>query len=243
MADWNTPTLSTAYATWHSQVLARDVDGLTLQVAAATNVPTGAFRYDRANNKFQEWNGSAYVDKVLAVAGGGTGSNTPAGIRGVLGLGDMALQNSNAVSITGGTLAGNGAGLTNLNALNIATGTVNQARLGGGTANSTTYLRGDQVWAVLNTYIVPSIGQGSPFGAVGEAYYPLYNAGNYVVLPLASANHGKRVILVNRTGHAWTVYAQSPDLILGATSWQFDYGIYSSVTLTADANYNVWDVL
>lgn len=41
-----------------------------------------------------------------------------------------------------------GANLTALNASNLASGTVATARLGGGTANSTTFLRGDNTWAV-----------------------------------------------------------------------------------------------
>lgn len=44
---------------------------------------------------------------------------------------------------------GNGSQLTSLVAGNIATGTIATARLGSGTANATTYLRGDQSWAVV----------------------------------------------------------------------------------------------
>lgn len=51
---------------------------------------------------------------------------------------------------TGGLSAtsftGNGSALTNLNATNIATGTVAVARLGSGTPTSSTYLRGDGAW-------------------------------------------------------------------------------------------------
>ena len=44
-----------------------------------------------------------------------------------------------------------GVNLTNLNASNLASGTVNTARLGTGTANSTTYLRGDNSWQTIST--------------------------------------------------------------------------------------------
>ena len=42
------------------------------------------------------------------------------------------------------------AGSYYLNASNLASGTVPTARLGSGTANSTTYLRGDQTWATIS---------------------------------------------------------------------------------------------
>jgi hypothetical protein len=45
--------------------------------------------------------------------------------------------------------SGDGSALTALNASNLASGTVSTARLGSGTANSTSYLRGDSTWATL----------------------------------------------------------------------------------------------
>ena len=58
----------------------------------------------------QEWDGSAWQNKVISIAGGGTGASTPSGILGNLNLGTMALQNATAVAITGGTITG----ITNL---------------------------------------------------------------------------------------------------------------------------------
>lgn len=52
-----------------------------------------------------------------------------------------------AGTVTGGTFSGSGASLTSLNASNLSSGTVGTARLGSGTANSSTYLRGDGTWA------------------------------------------------------------------------------------------------
>jgi|TARA_B100000287_G_scaffold201409_1_gene190208 hypothetical protein len=48
---------------------------------------------------------------------------------------------------TATSFSGSGANLTALNASNIASGTVPTARLGSGTANSTTFLRGDSTFA------------------------------------------------------------------------------------------------
>lgn len=48
--------------------------------------------------------GTLTLGGTLAVANGGTGSTTAAGARTGLGLGTMAIQNANAVAITGGTI-------------------------------------------------------------------------------------------------------------------------------------------
>jgi hypothetical protein len=106
MADWNQPVLATAYATWHSEMQARDVNALTLadtRLAAMTNIPTRAKRWDDTGKTFEDWTGAAWTDLVIGVAGGGTGSATAAGARTNLGLGTMAVQNAAAVAITGGT--------------------------------------------------------------------------------------------------------------------------------------------
>ena len=70
----------------------------------------------------------------------------------------------NAGVITATTFSGSGANLTNLNASNIASGTVPTARLGSGTANSSTFLRGDSTFQTVNTDLVsdtsPQLGGG-----------------------------------------------------------------------------------
>ena len=53
-------------------------------------------------------------------------------------------------NLTAPAFIGNGAQLTNLDANNITTGTVNSTRLGSGTANSNTYLAGDNTWKEIN---------------------------------------------------------------------------------------------
>jgi hypothetical protein len=53
-----------------------------------------------------------------------------------------------AGAITGTSFSGNGVALTAINASNISSGTVATARLGSGTANASTFLRGDQTYAV-----------------------------------------------------------------------------------------------
>jgi hypothetical protein len=53
-------------------------------------------------------------------------------------------------TITATAFSGSGASLTSLNASNLGSGTVPTARLASGTANSTTFLRGDQTWATIS---------------------------------------------------------------------------------------------
>ena len=83
------------------------------------------------------------------------------------GLGTMATQNANNVAITGGSITGitdlavadGGTGASTAagartslgtdDAANLTTGLVATARLASGTANSSSYLRGDQTWATL----------------------------------------------------------------------------------------------
>ena len=55
----------------------------------------------------------------------------------------------NAGVVTATSYNGSGASLTNLNASNIASGTVPTARLGSGTASSSTFLRGDSTFAAV----------------------------------------------------------------------------------------------
>lgn len=104
MADWSKPVITSNYVLFVDETKNRDIDAITLQRIPLTNPPTGSIKLVRAPVKFQEWDGSTFVDLVLSVAGGGTGSSTPSGAGAALGLGTMAYQNANAVAITGGSV-------------------------------------------------------------------------------------------------------------------------------------------
>jgi hypothetical protein len=108
MADWSKPAITDLYVDVLNYLSGKDSDSATLFLTAPSNTPVGAIRYLRASNKFQEWDGTAWQDKVLSIAGGGTGATTPAGIRVTLGLGTMSIQDAVNVGITGGSIVGLG---------------------------------------------------------------------------------------------------------------------------------------
>lgn len=118
MANWNNPTGSSTFSDFLSWMRALAIDAATFFVSSPTNQPTGAMKYDRATDKFQEWDGSTWVDQVIAIGGGGTGGSTASAARANLGLGALAVLGTvSDTEITGvdiSKVAGKGA-LASLN--------------------------------------------------------------------------------------------------------------------------------
>jgi len=106
VADWLKPTITSDYINFVAEVSGRLDDAAQMFVSDPTNQPVGAIRYQRSTNLLQEWDGAAWQNKVISIAGGGTGASTPAGILGNLNLGTMAVQNAVSVAITGGAISG-----------------------------------------------------------------------------------------------------------------------------------------
>jgi len=152
-ADFNEPGLTSAYTDVLSVLKERDVDALTLCVNDPSNIPTGAMKWLRASSKFQERVAGVWEDKVLSIAGGGTGGATASAARTALGLGTIATQDGNNVNITGGTIGT----LVDINGSRITSGTVPSARLGSGGAGA-----GAKVLADNQTFIdIPGAPAGS----------------------------------------------------------------------------------
>lgn len=78
---------------------------------------------------------------------------------------------------------GTGSNVTSLNASNIASGTVPTARLASGTANNTTYLRGDQTWATVTSGTLIPAGTIMIFAqtAAPTGFTKLTNLDNYAL--------------------------------------------------------------
>ena len=115
MANWSNPLITTQYDVFVNEAKDRDVDCAQMFLNPPTNQPIGTIRYNRITNTFQEWiAGSVWQDKIIGVAGGGTGASTSGGAVAGLGLGTMSTQNSNAVNITGGNI-------TNLSGFSLGT--------------------------------------------------------------------------------------------------------------------------
>ena len=109
MANWLPSQVSpdANYITLLDTLAARDEDAAQMAINP-TNPSVGYIRFVRTTGQgnFEQWIGSGWQSIPLSVAGGGTGSTTPGGAVSSLGLGTMALQNNNAVNITGGTITG-----------------------------------------------------------------------------------------------------------------------------------------
>jgi hypothetical protein len=183
MADWNRPTLTDLYTDVLTTHLAgKDVDAVTLisNTAIVSNLPVGAMRYDRTNDLFAEWNGTSFVTAPISIAGGGTGASSAAGARSALGLGTMATQDSNAVSITGGSISG-----ISLDASTIGSGVIALARggtsaaLGLGAAGSVLQSNGSSVVFGTNGAALTNLNASN----ITAGVVPIGNLPPYPVIP------------------------------------------------------------
>lgn len=132
MANWNNPTVTSDKTLFVAEVRDRDIDAITFGYGSPTNLPNHSMRWNRSTNAIEEWDGSTtWAVKVLDVTSGGTGGNDAASARTALGIGSMGVQNGNAVTITGGSIAG-----VSMAASTITSGQIALARGGTGASLS-----------------------------------------------------------------------------------------------------------
>jgi hypothetical protein len=87
-----------------------------------------------------------------------------------------------------GTFSGDGSAVSAINASNISSGTVGTARLASGTANSSTYLRGDQTWSTISAGV--TITNDTTTNA---SYFPIFTSVNTGTISAANVSSSELI--------------------------------------------------
>lgn len=143
---------------------------------------------------------------------------------GIIGAGSNFTFNytTNTLTVTS-LVSGGGAGITNLNASNIASGTMATARLGSGTASTSTFLRGDSTWQTPP--VTPPAGNNMTVQFNNNGVFggnPNFTFNSTATPPLAAYNGALDVTAVS--GPSLRLWDTSPAVKGGFTSYGTPYG-------------------
>jgi len=141
----------------------------------------------------------------------------------------LRTTNLNCTGLTASTLSGDGSAVTNINAANISSGTVNVDRLASsGTPSNSTFLRGDGAWAT------PGGGEAL-FGTATNGIYLVDNGGS---IGLGTTNPvGNGVLQVKNTVHEGSGVASSSFTASAGTPQEID--VYVSDFVTAEYTLHI----
>jgi len=87
-----------------------------------------------------------------------------------------------------GTFSGDGSAVSAINASNISSGTVGTARLASGTANSSTYLRGDQTWSTISAGVTITNDV-----TTNASYFPIFTSVNTGTISAANVSSSELI--------------------------------------------------
>lgn len=160
--------------------------------------------------------------------------------------GNASMSAAGVVSITS-LPAISGANLTNLNAGNLSSGTVATARLGSGSASSTTFLRGDGTWATPSgggggglLTVTPVTGNGTVLSNVSQV---VFIKGAFTVTLPGSPSTGMIIYIFSDSESAYVnpngkLFRQNNNLY--GTSVFTDFGKTDQLGLTLIYDGTVW---
>lgn len=113
MADWSLPTLETLYTEWKTALDGRLVD-VSLMFdsgsTAATNIPTGAKRWNSSASKFEKYNGTSWSDLAsvyaISISGNAATATTSGSCTGNAATSSSCLGNSATCSLASAIVDG-----------------------------------------------------------------------------------------------------------------------------------------
>ena len=152
--------------------------------------------------------------------------------------------NSSSGDLTATKFTGSGASLTNLNATNLASGTVDVARLGSGASN-TKFLRGDNTWQTISA--TPE-GTAILSTGVGSTNYYLRPDGSGACtwevvpfMPLAGGTFTGDVTFFGGSTNVHIVFDASDDALEFSDNTKATFGTGTDLTISSDGQQGVFD--